>query len=677
MRILLSCLRDFVDIEESPRDLAHSLTMAGMAVDEIEEEAGETVFEIDITSNRPDAMNHFGIAREVASIYGRPLRRPLARVQECAIAAASRAAVEIENADLCHRYVGRVFSDVRVRPSPDWMRKRLELCDVRSINNLADLTNYVLLEIGQPTHAFDLDKLAERRIVVRRALDGETLVTLDGESRDLTPGQLVICDAQKPVALAGVMGGLATEITEETRNVLLEAAWFQPAVVRNASRRFKLFTEASHRFERGADWDAAPWAADRIASLLAETGAGSVLAGRIDCSPRPRSRPSIGLRRNRIARILGVSVDDEAVESILRSLGFRPTRDAEGWCVPAVSHRLDVEREIDLIEEFARVHGFARVPATLPSVGREPAEAPLLAEDTHMRAGVRALGYDETIGFSFISSAEERRFGTAPCVKLRNPLSRRWMVMRNSAVPTMLRAIEWNLRRNQSAVRLAEFGRIYETTDGRHREPRVLTLGASGPSRLRSWDERPRPMGFYDLKADVSSLLRAFDTGVLRFDTEGVPSHFRPGHAAAVRSRGRTVGHFGEINPRLARERKIRKAVFVAEIYLDPLYEAGLRRHRLRRLPRVPAVSRDFSLLVPEGVTFESVIDAVGDMQDLQSLRPLEIFRGKNVPQGHYSLLLRASWQRLDESLTDAEVNEFADTLRSSLKSKLGVEART
>jgi phenylalanyl-tRNA synthetase beta chain len=677
MLLLLSWLRDFVEIRESPRELAHALTMAGMAVDGIEDADGETLFEFDITSNRPDAMNHFGMAREVASIYRRPLRRPAVKVEESAIPASSRASVAIEDTGSCLRYVGRVFTDVRVQPSPEWLRRRLELCGVRAINNLADLTNYVLLEMGQPTHAFDLDTLAGRRIVVRRAIHGESLVTLDGECRDLTPDQLAICDARKPVALAGVMGGAATEITSETRNVLLEAAWFRPAMVRNASRRFKLFTEASHRFERGADWDGAVWAADRIASLLGETGQGTVTSGRIDCYPQPRSLPTVRLERDRISRLLGVTVDGAEVEAILTSLGFRPVANGTGWSVPAVSHRLDVEREIDLIEEIARIYGFENIPGTLPPVGIAPTEAKLVAEEARIRADVRGLGYDETIGFSFISSKEARRFGGAAGVKLRNPLSRLWDVMRNSAVPTMVRALEWNLKRNQPLVRLAEFGRTYEKSSGGYQEPRILTLGASGTERPLAWNDPARPFGFYDIKADVATLLRPFARDNLRFDGKSAPAHYRRGHASAVRVGGDILAHFGELDPRIARERKIRMPVFVAEIFLDPVYKLGLRQPGHSQLPKVPAVSRDFSLLVPEGVRFESVAKAVGPMEALKSLEPVEVFRGKNLPPGCYSLLLRASWQRLDKSLTDDEVNAFADTLRSALETEVGIKART
>ena len=677
MLILLSWLQDFVEIKESPQELAHALTMAGMAVDAIEEEDGETVLEFDITSNRPDALNHFGMAREVAAIYRRPLRQPAARLTETAVPAVSRATVEIEDAGACTRYVGRVFEDVRVKPAPDWMRRRLELCGVRSINNLADLTNYVLLEMGQPTHAFDLDTLADRRIVVRRARQGESLVTLDGEHRELTADQLAICDSEKPVALAGVMGGAATEITSETRNVLLEAAWFRPAMVRNASRHFKLFTEASHRFERGADWEGAVQAADRIAALLGETGHGTVLSGRIDCYPHPRSLPVIRLRKERIRRLLGVPVDEAEVEAILNVLGFRPVAEGDGWSVPATSHRLDVEREVDLIEEIARIHGFENIPGSLPRIGVAPTQGPHVPEDERVRASVRGLGYDETIAFPFISASDARRFGGCEGVGLRNPLSNRWDVMRNSAVPTMVRALEWNLRRNQPIVRLAEFGRTYRRSGKGYSEPQVLTLGATGMARPASWNDRTGPVGFYDMKADIVALLQPFATGGLRFDSAGMPKHYRQGHSAKVEDDGGTLALFGELAPAIARERKIRQPVFIAEIFLDAVYGRGLRQPAHARLPKVPAVSRDFSLLIPEGVNFESVVEAVGEMADLKSLEAVEVFRGKKLPKGRYSLLLRASWQRLEESLTDDEVNEFAATLRAALKTKLGIALRT
>ncbi len=677
MRILLSWLEDFVDIQESPQELAHALTMAGMAVDAIEEEDGETVFEFDITSNRPDAMNHRGMAREISAIYGRSLRAPSSSYAEIDPPSSEHASVVIQVPEECTRYVGRVLTGVTIQPSPGWMQRRLDLCGVRPINNLADLTNYVLLEMGQPTHAFDLDKLAGRAIVVRRAEPGETLVTLDGQSRTLEPDHLAICDAEKPIALAGVMGGADSEITAETQNVLLEAAWFKPSRVRRATRAFKLHTDASHRFERGADWEGTVEALDRISGLLGQTAAVNVHRGVIDCHPNARPLVQINLARRNVERHIGIAVPDTEVEAILRSLGFEPAPSETGWTVGAVSARLDVEREIDLIEEIARIYGFERVPATLPPARVAPPAVPAGAEDARMRATVRGLGYHETIGFPFDSVGDADRFGRSPAVALRNPLSRTWEVMRTSPIPTMLRALEWNLRRNQSFVRLAEFGRMYERSNGRNLEPKVLALGASGTRRPVAWSDSAEEFGFYDLKADLAALLEPFATDTLQWDPSDVPNYYRTGHAASVRSGSEALAFFGQIDPSIARKRKVRASVWVAEILLEPVYRLGLRIPAHRSLPKVPAVWRDFSLIVPNTVTFASIVDAVGEMPDLSSLEPVEVMRSKNLPPDRYGLLLRAAWQRLDESLTDQVVNGFAATVRRRLETRLGITVRT
>ena len=677
MRILLSWLEDFVEIRESPRELADALTMAGMAVDTIERDSGETLFEFDITSNRPDAMNHLGMAREVAAVFRRPLRLPDQQLAESGLPASSRASVEIEDADLCPRYVGRVFEGVRIGPSPDWMRRRLELCGIRAINYLADLTNYVLLEMGQPTHAFDLDTLAGRRIIVRRARRGESLKTLDGIDRQLTPDHLAICDAERPVALAGVMGGAETEIAESTRNVLLEAAWFRPSAVRAAAKEFKLHTEASHRFERGADWQAAPRAADRIGALLAQMSEARVLPGRVDCYPHQMRLGTVRLARHQIAKHLGVQLEDREIRSILAALGFEAVEEEEGWQVACISSRLDVSRQIDLIEELARIHGFARIPSSLPTAGAAPASETHQREDERMRADVRALGYDETIGFAFISNEEAGRFGAKRPVRLRNPLSQLWDVMRTSAVPTMLQALEWNLRRNRLDVRLAEFGRVYEESAGEYREPRVLTLGTSGSARPANWSEKSRPISFFDLKADVSALLAPYCNGTLSFVADDIPAYYDSSHAAGVMAGKQRLATFGRIHRGIASARKLRHPVWIAEIWLDAVYASGLREPRHQAIPKVPAVSRDFSLLVPEGVDYQKIVETASIVPHVERTEAVEIYPGKNVPRGFYSLLLRVWWQRQDRSLTDSLVNSHAEGLRRKLASGLGIKPRT
>jgi phenylalanyl-tRNA synthetase beta chain len=551
------------------------------------------------------------------------------------------------------------------------------LCGIRSINNIADLTNYVLLDIGHPTHAFDLDRLSGSKVVVRRAKAGEELRTIDGVDRTLTSDHLVIADARRPVALAGVMGGLETEISDSTRNVLIESAWFRPASVRKTSRHFGMHTEASHRFERGADIGAAPRAADHIAGLLGSISPGTILRGLLDAYPGQVERPAIRLRRASLQRILGVDLPDAEVEAILQALGFELQSSEEGWSVQAPSQRLDVEREIDVIEEIARIHGYDRFPPQLPEVRTPPASVPFREEERRLRDVARSLGYDETVGYSIISSAEAAQFGFWEPVRLKNPLTELLDVMRNTAVPPMLKAIEWNLNRNESNLRFMEIGRLYCRENGEYTEPGIMMLGATGLARPAALGDAGKTFDFYELKSDVCALLAPFDLMAQVWDDRDLPSHYFPGEAARLVSEGTVIAYLGRLDGQIAEQRKLRQPVYLAEIFLDPLAEASLRRVSYRPLPRVPAVQRDFSLLVPEGTLFAEISAAVGPLPHLVTLEPVEIFRGEQVPEGRYSLLLRAAWQRPDESLTDDEVNQYAQQIVHSLAKKLGIEQRT
>ena len=675
MKILLSWLQDFVETPESPDDLAEALTMAGLAVDEVDTANGETVFEFDITANRPDAMNHFGIAREIAALYDRELKRPTAEIPEADPPASERATIEIPDADLCARYSGRVALGVEVKPSPEWMRNRIELCGIRSINNIADLTNYVLLEMGHPTHAFDLDLLEDSKIIVRRASPGETLRTLDGVDRELAEDHLVIADGKRPVALAGVMGGEESEISGKTQNVLFESAWFEPGSIRRTARHFGMHTDASHRFERGTDVQATTRAADRLATLLGKVSPGSVLRGVVDTYARKAQRPEVLVRRTALKRILGIDVPDDEVIRILTALEFPVTPKDNGWQVGLPTHRLDVEREIDIVEEVARIHGYGRLPSRLPVGNTTPVQAAFAAQEKAVRATARTLGYDEMIALSFISLGEAKQFGSTEPVTLRNPLSETQDVLRNTSVPSMLRALEWNLNRSETSVRLMELGRLYRGGKGEYQEPRVLTLGATGLATPESVGHPGKPFDFYDLKSDVEALLANFDMQA-SYETSDLPRHYLAGRAARAANDGRILAYFGQINPQSLDGRKIRQPVFVAEIFLDPLGKTALRQPKYRPLPRVPAVHRDLSLFVPEGTAFDDIRTAVGEPELLVLLEPREVFRGDQVPDGFYSLLLRAAWQKRTESLTDEEVNGYSELLLATLTDKLKVRQR-
>lgn len=674
MRVLYSWLKDYVDIPETPEDLADKLTMCGLTVDEIFNEDGETVYEVEITANRPDAMNHLGVAREIAAVCDRPLKLPVVEVPEQDAEATSRAAIEIADPELCTRYAGRVVVDVEVKPSPEWMAKRLDLCGIRAINNIADITNYVLLETGQPTHAFDLDLLDGNQIIVRAALPGESLQTLDGVDRQLTDEHLVIADASRPVALAGVMGGLDSEISEKTLNVLIESAWFQQSSVRATAKRFGMHTEASHRFERGADVRATVPAADRIAAFLVELAGGKVLKGVIDVYPSPTNRETIPLRRARIKRMVGASIPDAEVERILTALGFQITSVADGWDVVPPTARLDVEREIDLIEEVVRIYGYDRIENTLPKVSVPPEDASERRAANEVRSVARALGYNETIALSFMDSRDAARFGRWDVVPLKNPLTELQDCMRNSSVPAMLRALAWNLNREEHDVRLFEIGRLYRATDNGHDEPTILTLGASGAVRPATLGDAGEPLDFYHLKADVARVLDTFKAEI-GFDRTDVPSYYRQGVSARITMGTETLGFLGEIDPAALPDEKFRQPLWVAEIVLDSVFAAPPETVRFQPLAKVPAIHRDLSLLVPEGTAFAAVAAAVGKPEHLVSVAPQEIFRGKQVPEGRYSLLLRTAWQKPDASLTDQEVNTYTDSVVKSLTT-LGIEQR-
>lgn len=676
MRILYSWLRDFVEIHESPEDLAEALTLAGQAVDGVTEEGGESVLEFDITANRPDVLSHFGMAREVSAIFDRPLLPPSTDLAESGGNSSDHIQIEIANLDGCARYTGRVFRGVNVAPSPDWMRKRLELCGVRSINNIADLTNYVLLELGQPTHAFDLDLLEEAKIIVRFATDGEMLRTLDGEERKLKSQHLVIADANRAVALAGVMGGHDTEISDSTSNVLIEAAWFEPSVIRKATRPLGMHTEASHRFERGADVSAAAWANDRIATLLPKVSEGEVLTGVVDCYPQPAEKKIIDLRAARLKRVTGMDVPSDDVEQSLESLGFRTARAPQGWQVETPLHRRDVSREIDVVEEVARIYGYDRAPLMLPAAGTAAELAPHEVELTRLRTVARNLAYDESISLAFLSQAEAVEFSDDAPVALRNPISENAEVMRTTLLAGLVRAAEWNLNRNEFDVRLMEIGAIYGSKAGEYHEPQVMALAATGQCRRRSLAEPGKDYDFFEMKSDVLKLLEGFDVQRFRLDTSRRPNHFQEGSFAHILADGKIVGRFGALAAEVAKRRKIRQPVFLAELWLDVLLPYGLRRLQHRPLSRVPAVHRDLSLLVPEGIHFSSIVEAVGEPPFLVRVEPVEIFRGSQVPAGYYSVLLRAVWQKGEESLRDEEVNESAQAIIQSLSTKLDIQLR-
>jgi phenylalanyl-tRNA synthetase beta chain len=670
MKLSPAWLREFVDAKVDDHRLAQDLTSVGIAVESVSGEGKNAVFEMEIGTNRPDAMNHYGVAREASGIYNLPLRAIDSKLP--ATSGDTNFSIEIADQAGCARYTARVVRDVKIKPSSEAIAKRLALVDQRPINNAADATNYTLWEMGHPTHVFDLDLLEGGKILVRRGFTGETLKTLDGVERKLTPEDLVIADAVKPVALAGVMGGFDTMITEKTKNILIESAWFDPATIRKSSRRHGLHTDASHRFERGADFEATTKACTRVAALILESAGGQLAGSAIDVVARQVDLAPVALHLSEVHRILGEKLETNEIFRILQQLGFAlmPERGGDpDFTVHIPSWRLDVEREIDLIEEIARLHGYDKFANTLPPYAGAVVEAPDAAKDIKLRASLLGLGYDEAVSLTFISHEDAETFSTARLIELANPQSEEASVMRGSLVPGMLNMLAYNLNRGADKVCLFEAGSVFEATETGTVEPKRICMGATSPvvQRAQGWGSSDG--GFFDLKGDVENLLSAFQHRSLKYDTQAADYYF-PGHSARALMDGALVAQFGQLHPEIAAARKLRQNVFIGELYLDRLYAQGLRAVRYQPLPRYPAVERDFSFVFDDGVTFEKIQEKVNGLAivQLRSFVPVEIFRGGNTPAGKYSLLLRATLQSVERTLREDEVTRWSAQIIAALE---------
>jgi phenylalanyl-tRNA synthetase beta chain len=693
MKVLYNCLTEFVDAKAAPADLASRLSLAGVTIDSVEESPAGPVFDAEVTANRPDCLGHYGIAREVSAIYRTQLKSLQPKLTEIAEKAADATRVEIESAELCGRFTARILRGVKVQPSPDWLRQRLEAMGQKSINNVVDVTNYVMFELGQPMHAYDFDKLNERRIIVRRARSGEKLRTLDGMERALTKDMCVISDATRVLGIGGVMGGSDTEISFSTRNILLEAAWFDPISVRRTAKALGLRTEASYRFERGADPEMAELASRRAAELIQQVAGGELLAGVVDVYPSRELEKKIQLARKEILRVMGADIPDRDVEGILSALGFHPTRvdanrGSDGslaavWECKQVSWRRDVTRGIDLIEEVARHYGYDKFPPRLPPAKRPAHRLPHAEAQDRLVERAIALGYHEIVEIPIVDAERDALFRgdkIQPAV-IGNPLAEDASIMRSSGTVSMIRAIEWNLNHGNRDVRLFEIGKKYELRDGAPIETAVLTLGATGLAREKTIHEAAREFSFADLKGDLDQIGEL--VGGLEWQSGGPAwlSAARAAHFSVAKAQNAPLGVAGQLSRRIAEQLKLRQDVYVTELELEPLLtaiESARAALRFVPWPRYPAVERDFSLVLADGVTFaqvEQTIRALG-IAEIQSIHAADLFRGGQIPAGKYSLMIRVVFQSLQGTLTDSQLSDFSSRIVTALEQKLGATLR-
>lgn len=684
---------------------------------------GDVVLDLEVTPNRPDLNSVLGIAREVAAVTGNPLRVPdvsqaLAADEALTGAAptprcSDLVAVSLEAADLCPRYTARVVRGVKIGPSPEWLRSTLEKVGLRSINNVVDVTNFVMLECGQPLHAFDYHLIAQAggaadggrdarpTIVVRRAHAGEAFTTLDGQKHTLTAETLVIADAQKGIALAGVMGGQNTEINDQTVDVLIESAWFAPTSIRRTSKQLGLRTESSYRFERGADIGICDWASRRCAQLIVETAGGKLAEGVVDAYPQPAALKTVALRPRKVNELLGITLRPEEIEYYLQQLGLRVVgrkpRPVAGEEVPASSSeplnfsvptwRVDLKRETDLIEEVERLHGLEKIPATPPrgALGAHPFDAvhDQLAEARRLLC---ALGLNEAQGQTLISDAAARRFvavpaeGPAALVLLANPLSSDMNALRSSLLPGLLDSLRHNLRRQNHDVALFEVGRVFTSVNGTPKEERRIALALTGQRQPAFWSGKERDARF-DL-ADLKGLLEEFleQFGLRGFQFARRADNLGPWlESAAVNLGGRLVlGEVGQLSPLLAREYDLRDVVLLAELNLDLLLARRNPARSFKPLPTQPAMRRDVAMFVPETVTHDAVLATVRQVKpaNLEAVELFDIFRGQHVPTGQKSLAYAFTYRAPDRTLTEAEVNAAQEKLVAAFKTSLGASVR-
>ena len=712
----------------------------------------DVVFDLEVTPNRPDLNSVIGIAREIAAVTGNALRMPEVNVGQASGLSPTDAekdetgatpvprcadliAVQLDAPDLCPRYTARVVRGVKIGPSPDWLRSTLEKLGLRSINNVVDVTNFVMLECGQPLHAFDYhllsstgfqpvtvgqasslsgaapstgkmpvlpDRLEARpTIVVRRAAEGDQFTTLDGQKHRLTADTLLIADETRGIALAGVMGGQNTEINDQTVDVLIESAWFQPTNIRRTSKQLGLRTESSYRFERGADIGICDWASRRCAQLILETAGGTLAEGVVDAYPQPVAPKTVALRPQKVNALLGITLRVEEIEYYLQQLGLqivgRKPRPVAAEAVPATppepvtfavpTWRVDLKRETDLIEEVERLHGLAKVPATPPrgAIGGHPFDA-VHDQIAEARRLLCALGLNEAQGQTLISDTAAQRFAGAsgevpnPLVLLANPLSSDMNALRPSLLPGLLDSLRHNLRHQNHDVALFEVGRVFTSANGAPKEERRVALALTGQRKPAFWNGSDRDAKFdlADLKGLVEEFLEQFGLRGLQFTKRADDLGPWLESAAITLGGKRVLGEMGQLSPLLAKQYDLRDGVLLAELNLDLLLDRRNPARSFKPLPAYPAARRDLAMFVPETVTHDAVLAAVKQAKpaNLEAVELFDIFRGKHVPAGQKSMAYAFTYRAADRTLTDTEVSAGQEKLVAAFKQSLAATVR-
>jgi len=687
MKLPVAWLREYVQTALTDEALAYCMTMAGLEVEETTPAAIGAVFHTKVTPNRGDWMSVMGSARETAAALDTSLALPLPPLPEEAPDVQRWAGVRVEAPLLCPRYAAKVVRNVRITPSPEWMQAKLTAAGMRPLNVVVDITNYVMLELGQPLHAFDYDCLTQGQIVVRTAHADEQITTLDGVERTLTSDMLLICDAEKPVAVAGVMGGAETEVSPETRHIFLESACFDPSSIRRTGKALGLSTEASYRYERSVDPELAPLALERACELLADLAGGEVVLGHIDLYPTPVLPRTLSLRPARVNALLGTSLDDPTIAHSLRRLGLLVDPAGDAWAVTIPTFRPDLVAEIDLVEEVGRMIGYETLPETLPPA--RSANGGVDSREGLFAAGLRAMltgfGLQEALTNSLTAPSPFDGPDSARRVVIRQALSAELSGLRVSLVPHLLDALARNLRRREPGVALFEVGRVFVRGPGpgQYQEMRRVAIASTGLVRPAAWDEgTAEASDFFTLKGQIETLAELLRSPALVF-TPSMRAGMHSGRCAAISVDGQLLGFVAEADPQAAKDHLDVSMgigrIAVAELDMDLLLALSQSTPRFHALPRFPGVSRDIAVVVDTSVPYALLEDTARSAADpalLQSLTLASLYTGERMPSGKKSVALRLAFRAENRTLTDAEVDTQMEAVRLQLAEQAGADRR-
>ncbi|MBN2134703.1 MAG: phenylalanine--tRNA ligase subunit beta [Acidobacteria bacterium] len=674
-------LKDYVDIDISSEELAARLTMIGHEVDELKHENGFDILDIDMTPNRGDCSSHIGLARDIAVMLGKEIKIPDTSFKEDKEKSSDYLTVEIDNPEMVHRFAAKVILDAKIGPTPDWMKKRLESIGLRSVCNIVDITNYVMFETGQPLHGYDLDLLAGKKLIGRAAKKGEKVTTLDSIERKLDTEDIVIADGEKGVGLGGVMGGENTELSNSTKKIAVEGAWFNPVNIRRTSKKLGLSTDASYRMERTLDINASVFALERCCNLISEIAGGRILKEMIDIYPNKHDEKIISFRPERARKLIGIEIPDEKISEILESLGGTVTGAGQyRWKVQVPTFRNDLEKEVDLVEEIARFYGYNNITPALPAFEQGAKDlSPGRKIETKTQDYMVTAGLQQLTNFSFCSVAQNILFGIAESesVKVLNPIAEEMDYLRGSLLPSMLKTAALNYNYGMTDIGLFETGVRFKKVQGQELPDEKMMLGIvlSGNQNKLHWSDKPRKFDFYSLSGIVQNM------PVLRNRKDfkivaAQKSFYEEGISAEIKAGNKTVGHLGKISSEAASAFDIEFPVFAAEIELTTLAGIGPDAFNFQSISRFQSVYRDIALIMDENILYEDLISAVKSLNilPLRVIKIFDLFKGKKIPEGKKSIALRLEFLDSEKNFTGSEINELVDTIVDKLKKEFSVE---